>query len=299
MANLPSQHPHLSLHLTDRALTPLVTSARSAPQLDALGSLSHAALAAHEAAQRLGLGQPRRVLVEHGRAGPLLLQSFVRPTDSDNGGGGADSPARRPRDCSRPSSSSPRPATPGANGTSAAAAAAATPTRQPHQPRPPAPADPAGEAAAAQLHRLQLRAGVVAPSDVDARPRPSRSPSAVGSDDHRHTTSDVRNGSPDAGADAADSDSDPSDGDEDADAPPMFIGVVVGPGGDESHAREARRAAARLERVAREVQAHWAEAQAQLEPEGDGGGGEGPEPRLRGGAGGSRGRGRGGEGAGD
>lgn len=79
MANLPSQHPNLSFHLTDRALTPLITSSRAQQQLQCLTSLSHTALLAHEAALRLGLGSPQRIMVEHSSNGPVLLHSFLSP----------------------------------------------------------------------------------------------------------------------------------------------------------------------------------------------------------------------------
>ncbi|KAI0479932.1 hypothetical protein F4859DRAFT_454011 [Xylaria cf. heliscus] len=78
MANLPSQHPNLSLHLTDRALNPLITSARDPTHLARLTSLTQTAQAAHESAARLGLGAAQRIMVEHGD-GPVLLQTFLSP----------------------------------------------------------------------------------------------------------------------------------------------------------------------------------------------------------------------------
>jgi hypothetical protein len=81
MSTLPSQHPKLSLHLADQALTPIITSSRSQPQLESLTSLTAAALTAHSAAQRLGLGVPLRMMVEHtgGSSAPLILASFLNP----------------------------------------------------------------------------------------------------------------------------------------------------------------------------------------------------------------------------
>ncbi|KAI0437772.1 hypothetical protein F4803DRAFT_537366 [Xylaria telfairii] len=96
MSNLPSQHPSVSLHLTDRALTPLITSARDPDHLSYLTSLTQTAQAAYESAQRLGLGPAQRIMVEHGE-GPVLLQTYLSPippasratTPPTNGGGRA------------------------------------------------------------------------------------------------------------------------------------------------------------------------------------------------------------------
>lgn len=82
MANLPAQHPNLSLQLADRSTAALITSARSQPQAQALASLTSTALMAHETALRLGLGSPQRIMVEHEGSGPLLLHSFVSPATS-------------------------------------------------------------------------------------------------------------------------------------------------------------------------------------------------------------------------
>ncbi|KAL7623027.1 hypothetical protein AAE478_006706 [Parahypoxylon ruwenzoriense] len=172
MANLPSQHPHLSLHLADRALAPLITSARTSSHLDALTSLSHGALSAYESASRLGLGTPQRILVEHEHAGPVLLHSAAR----DNDTGETEPPS-------------------------------AITTQQQQQ-----------------LQQLQLRTATLDIDDVD-------------DDDDDGTAHTPTN----------------------ANAPPMLVSVVVAPGADE--ARDARRAAARLEHVGREVQSRWAEAQ--------------------------------------
>jgi hypothetical protein len=80
MANLPEKHPNLSLHLTDRALTPLITSSQTQEQLQSLASVSHAALVAYESALRLGLGSPQRIMIEHSSNGPILLHSYINPT---------------------------------------------------------------------------------------------------------------------------------------------------------------------------------------------------------------------------
>lgn len=82
MANLPAQHPNLSLHLADRSSAALITSARSQSQAQALASLTSTALMASETALRLGLGSPQRIMVEHEGGGPLLLHSIVSPATS-------------------------------------------------------------------------------------------------------------------------------------------------------------------------------------------------------------------------
>ncbi|KAK8085254.1 hypothetical protein PG997_006525 [Apiospora hydei] len=77
MANLPSQHPGLAVHLADRTRTPLISSARTQQQAQALSTLTHSALLVHESAMRLGLGSPQRVIVEHASNGPFLIHSFI------------------------------------------------------------------------------------------------------------------------------------------------------------------------------------------------------------------------------
>ncbi|KAI1402927.1 hypothetical protein F4819DRAFT_485069 [Hypoxylon fuscum] len=211
MANLPSQHPHLSLHLSDRSLTPLITSSRTQPQLGALTSLTHAALSAHESALRLGLGVPQRVMVEHGAGGPVLLHSYLRADTTTT------TAATNPH---------PPPSSSSANTPAAATNGQQTPT-------PTASASDGGaeepDSVERRLQALQLQG----------------SSSVLDSAGALTPTHDAGAGS----------------NEEDANAPPMLVGVVVAPNADE--AREARRAAARLERVGREVQMRWAEAQQQ------------------------------------
>ncbi|KAI1808165.1 hypothetical protein F4811DRAFT_339393 [Daldinia bambusicola] len=230
MANLPSKHPHLSLHLTDRALTPLITSASQSPsfpppspsssppppsRLEALTSLSHAALSAHESASRLGLGLPLRVMVEHADAGPVLLQSFLRADTS-------------------PLSTASTMASASNTATGAPTAAELDPEHQRRNqhgyPNGDAGAGPSTSAVEHRLQQLQL-----SPSDaVDGTPE-----------------SALEDGTASASASAS--------ANANANAPPMLISVVVAPSADE--ARDARRAAARLERVGRAIQAQWAEGQ--------------------------------------
>ncbi|KAI0885687.1 uncharacterized protein GGS22DRAFT_161628 [Annulohypoxylon maeteangense] len=215
MANLPSQHPHLSLHLSDRALTPLITSARTQYQLEALTSLSHGALSAHESALRLGLGTPQRIIVEHANAGPVILQSFLR----------ADI---------RPSSS--------------ATTAHAPPSTFP---QPPSAAAPNG-------------LDPIPPSSPSTPLSPTASPT---------DTIERRLAQLQLQSNSSVIVDDPALEAEDANAPPTLVGVVISPSADE--ARDARRAAARLERVGREIQARWAEAQVESDEDEDEGGGGG------------------------
>ncbi|GKU01659.1 hypothetical protein FLAG1_03814 [Fusarium langsethiae] len=82
MASLPSQHPTLSLHLSDGTLTPLITSASSQSHLESLTALTSSALSSQTAAQRLGLGRPQRLMVEYPDRGPVVLYSYLDPRDA-------------------------------------------------------------------------------------------------------------------------------------------------------------------------------------------------------------------------
>ncbi|KAJ4142343.1 hypothetical protein NW754_009788 [Fusarium falciforme] len=82
MASLPSQHPTLSLHLSDVTLTPLITSASSQSHLESLTALTSSALSSQTAAQRLGLGRPQRLMVEYPERGPVVLHSYLDPRDT-------------------------------------------------------------------------------------------------------------------------------------------------------------------------------------------------------------------------
>ncbi|KAK4091534.1 hypothetical protein Purlil1_3964 [Purpureocillium lilacinum] len=79
MASLPSQHPTLSIHLSDLTLTPLITSSSSPSHLDSLTSLTSSALSSQTAAQRAQLGRPQRIMVEYPDAGAVVLQSYLDP----------------------------------------------------------------------------------------------------------------------------------------------------------------------------------------------------------------------------
>lgn len=75
----------IAMHLSDRALTPLISSSRrqadptSQSQEQALSSLTTTAIAAYDSASRLGLGLPQRIIIETCSAGPVLLHSYLNP----------------------------------------------------------------------------------------------------------------------------------------------------------------------------------------------------------------------------
>ncbi|KAI0402547.1 hypothetical protein F4802DRAFT_351052 [Xylaria palmicola] len=222
MANLPSQHPALGLHLTDRTFTPLITSARAEPQLEHLTALAHAAQAAHESALRLGLGVPQRIMVEHHGDGPVLLQTFLSPHPPPANTAPEDEQAAR--------SPSPSPSTSATNG---------------HPQHAP------GETPLDQDQgQGSLAHAAAAESVVPVHGDPATAA-------YRHLL--LGHDAVAAAAAAADID----DLDEDPDAPPMLVGIVVAARAGE--ALDVRRAAARLERVGREIQGRWAELQGQGE----------------------------------
>ncbi|KAF5021199.1 hypothetical protein F66182_6788 [Fusarium sp. NRRL 66182] len=105
MASLPSQHPTLSLHLSDVTLTPLITSASSQSHLESLTALTSSALSSQTAAQRLGLGRPQRLMVEYPDRGPVVLHSYVDPRDAVDATAGNSNSAAAPIPSSRPGSS--------------------------------------------------------------------------------------------------------------------------------------------------------------------------------------------------
>lgn len=78
-------------HLSDRALTPILSTAKIAsptkPQsstrdqdahLQSFNALTTTAIAAYDAASRLGLGIPQRIIVETS-SGPVILHSYINP----------------------------------------------------------------------------------------------------------------------------------------------------------------------------------------------------------------------------
>ncbi|KAK0388271.1 hypothetical protein NLU13_4516 [Sarocladium strictum] len=82
MTSLPSQHPTLSLHLTDQTLHPIITSSSSNAHLNSLTVLTNSALTAQTAVQRAGLGRPQRIMVEYPDRGPVVLQSYLESPPS-------------------------------------------------------------------------------------------------------------------------------------------------------------------------------------------------------------------------
>lgn len=104
MATLPSIHPSLSLHLSDRALTPILSSSSNSPQTsdaapgshsstheslheiqaDALADLTTTSVAAYDTASRLGLGLPQRIMVESVDNGPVIVHSYISPPRSQS-----------------------------------------------------------------------------------------------------------------------------------------------------------------------------------------------------------------------
>jgi hypothetical protein len=214
MATLPSQHPSLSLHLADTALTPIITSAHSQPQLEALTSLTSAALTSHATLLRLGLGKPQRIMVEHG-TGPVVLHSFLDPESAAAGTSSASgtNPNHNPSHGNTTSPNNP--------GT--------------HHPTDSINAHTNGETAAAAA--ANENGEVTATSNGNGT---GRGP-VVG----------TGNGNGKAlAATAAE-----EEVEDDTVGAPLLVGLVVAESADD--ALEARRAAARLEKVGREFQREW------------------------------------------
>ncbi|KAI1336801.1 hypothetical protein F5Y15DRAFT_393225 [Xylariaceae sp. FL0016] len=225
MANLPSHHSTLALHLTDRALHPLISSSRTQTHLQSLTSLSHTALSAHESALRLGLGEPQRIMVEHDANGPVLLHSYLssRPARPPNPAGTADSAANHLLSLSlNGGAGEANLPTPGA--LAFAASQRINPDEEPSDLPQTHPA------VSPQPHIPGVGAGIGA---EPTQPFVPQTPNFRGAHD------------------------DEEEDEEDSDAPPMLVGLVVAGSSDE--ALEARRAAVRLERVGREVQKKWTE----------------------------------------
>lgn len=218
MAALPSQHPHLALHLTDRALTPIISSATtpsssssrnnnsSSSQQDqeqrlaSLASLSSTALTSYDAAKRLEMGAPLRTMVEHPDAGPVVLHSYLCPMGLALG-------------------------TPGRN------------------------------ASSTSLQTMLAGPDVIVNNNNNNNGGPEGSaplaaPATTTTTRRRSagtsTTYDTETDYDDGGA---------SDATEGPNAPPMLVGIVVAPAAEEL--KDARRAAGRLERIARRFQTEW------------------------------------------
>ncbi|KAF5507937.1 hypothetical protein CGCA056_v013533 [Colletotrichum aenigma] len=123
MASLPAQHPSLALHLTDRALNPILTSAHSQSQLEALTSLTTTSLTAHAAATRFSLGPAQRIIVEHGPGSPVVLSSFLNGADALPNGGETSAAASAAAAAAATSNNTPTASRPTTSGPSSATAA--------------------------------------------------------------------------------------------------------------------------------------------------------------------------------
>lgn len=287
MASLPSQHPHLALHLTDRALTPIISSSsssstktktsaassqRSSPfssskptkthrpttfstsppssdddsddssedddsdsstphepedeKSQALAHLTSTALASYDAAKRLEKGAPLRTMVEYpGLEGPVVLHSYMCPMSLALGVPGRKASNESLQTAGGGGGAVGR-GTPAAdeNGGAEVAAAAGGGTNTNHNNH--SQRDPPTN----RLSKLAIRRG--GPRDTDD----TDDDDGVGDGD-------------DVGGEGQDS----------PNGPPMLIGTVVAPKADDL--RDARRAAGRLERVARVFQTEWLAAE--------------------------------------
>ncbi|KAH7407479.1 hypothetical protein BKA64DRAFT_418747 [Cadophora sp. MPI-SDFR-AT-0126] len=91
MARNPPQTDPFGLHVADRALNLILsssqfsttqnTTSQSGRQLQSLSSLTTTAINAHDAALRLGLGTPLRIMVETQSSGPVVLTSYLHSLD--------------------------------------------------------------------------------------------------------------------------------------------------------------------------------------------------------------------------
>lgn len=84
MASLPSQHPHLALHLTDRALTPLISSSSSPAPTSSAPSQQHPFSSKSKPRQQQSPPPPRQ------RQRPTFSTSPLSPTSSSNDGADSD-----------------------------------------------------------------------------------------------------------------------------------------------------------------------------------------------------------------
>ncbi len=92
MAKLLSSNGQLSIHLADRALTPILSTSsipspndanpplQSQAQSQAMSSLTTAAISAYDSASGLGLGVPQRIMIETNSSGPVILHSYLNPS---------------------------------------------------------------------------------------------------------------------------------------------------------------------------------------------------------------------------
>lgn len=288
MASLPSQHPHLALHLTDRALTPIISSSSSsssaaaasktpsskptpskrskhhAPrfstsppssdeddrdsadeqpqeeedeepdeQSQALAHLTSTALASYDAAKRLERGAPLRTMVEFpGAEGPVVLHSYMCPMSMTLG-----VPGRR---ASNESLDTARGG--GGGGATdedrAGGAAGGTETT-----------DAVGGNGTTTMTTTTHNNSNNNSSSQRDTPTHKFANLALHHIHDNNTTDDEDDDDNDT------DDNDNSNGQESPNAPPMLIATVIAPKAEDL--RDARRAAGRLERVAKVFQTQW------------------------------------------
>lgn len=288
MASLPSQHPSLAIHMTDRATTPLISSAASSTsrpssstqlqshhhhhskqqrkrqhpkafstsppsstssppsssagsedeededddppspatrQATALTSLSATALLSYDAAKRLGRGAPLRTMVEYPEAGPVVLHSYMCPMGLALGVPGRNTSSASLHTAvgavGSPAAGSVNGGEDGGDGVDEGGGEGGGDAAGPHD-----------TAAAREGDHHRRR-----PNNNNNRRAPS-GPLSFALD----PAGDEGGGGPDMEG------IDPSD-------PPMLTSTVVAPRAEDL--REARRATARLEKVARVFQAEW------------------------------------------
>ncbi|KAG5988212.1 hypothetical protein E4U54_004730 [Claviceps lovelessii] len=82
MTHLPSEHPTLAIHLSEKKLTPILTSSATTSNLKALSSLAKSALYAQKTTRRARLGQLQRIVVEYPDSGPVVLETFLDPPET-------------------------------------------------------------------------------------------------------------------------------------------------------------------------------------------------------------------------
>ncbi|KAB5539545.1 hypothetical protein GE09DRAFT_1139312 [Coniochaeta sp. 2T2.1] len=233
LQDLPTLHPSLTLHLSDKADTPIISSAPLPPPLTpsqsqsqphqsssalsppqsqqprshhprptrsaAIASLNRSALASYAAAARFGLGNPVRIMVE-------CVPTYPRTVSSSSAGGG---------------------------GSTVGGATTKGPVVL-NTYIPPLPLPQPAAAAVAQANGTE---GIESRLQRTGISQQGTSPGAAGID----TGEDV-------------------DGDGDAsNRPPLLVAVVVAPDGESQTVADARLAASRLARVGRRLQAQWAE----------------------------------------
>ncbi|KAL1894116.1 hypothetical protein Cpir12675_003804 [Ceratocystis pirilliformis] len=213
--------PNLSQHLSDPSLTPLLTSACSQPTLESLTALASAALTADAALAHLDMGAPLRILVEYDAEPPSPSLSAI----------------------SAFSFSLPSVTMPPAAAAGAALGAGAGNTVN-HAPNGNAAGTPnvhninasPSHTTTYPLGPILLHSFIAPPSTTSTAPASNPGPSEI---DPTTTTAD-HNRSPSPLP---------------IEDPPLLVATVVGVSSDVTS--EARRAACRMERIARQLHREW------------------------------------------